>query len=40
MDTPHSAPGAPVPQSESRWAAVINWLALLMLLAGSIVWPP
>jgi hypothetical protein len=38
MDTPHSAPGT-APPLESRWDAAINWLALLMLLAGSIVWP-
>jgi hypothetical protein len=38
MDTPHSAPGT-APHGESRWHAVVNWLALLMLLAGSVVWP-
>jgi hypothetical protein len=28
-----AAPPAP------RWGALIDWLALLMLLAGSVVWP-
>jgi hypothetical protein len=39
MDTPHSVSGAAAPQGEARMHAVINWLALLMLLAGSVVWP-
>ena len=39
MEIPHNNPLEGAPQGESRWAAVINWLALLMLLAGSVVWP-
>jgi hypothetical protein len=34
---------APTPQSamppEPRWGTLADWLALLMLLAGSVVWP-
>jgi hypothetical protein len=32
-------PPAPAPPAAARWDAVINWLALLMLLAGSVLWP-
>jgi len=39
MDSPGSKPGGAAGAGESRWNAVINWLALLMLLAGSVVWP-
>jgi hypothetical protein len=24
----------------SRWDVLVNWLALLMLLAAGVVWPP
>lgn len=39
MNTPHtdhhrqSSPAA-------RWDVLVNWLALLMLLAAGVVWPP
>jgi len=39
MDAPCRTTGHDEPQAESRWNAVSNWLALLMLLAGSVVWP-
>jgi len=39
MDAPRNTPGEAAPAGESRWEAAINWLALLMLLAGSVVWP-
>jgi hypothetical protein len=39
MDLPRNTPHEAAPADESRWNAVINWLALLMLLAGSVVWP-
>jgi hypothetical protein len=39
MDAPCRATGEDTPQAQARWDAVINWLALLMLLAGSVVWP-
>ena len=39
MEIPRNNPAEGATQGESRFAAVINWLALLMLLAGSVVWP-
>jgi hypothetical protein len=27
------------PSAEPRWGGLCDWLALLMLLAGSFVWP-
>lgn len=24
----------------SRWDVLVNWLALLMLIAAGVVWPP
>jgi len=38
MDAPRIAPETPPPAC--RWDGLVNWLALLMLLAGSVVWPP
>jgi hypothetical protein len=35
--TPSAEPAAP--PEPPRWGALIDWLALLMLLAGSVVWP-
>jgi hypothetical protein len=39
MDVPSTTPHADAPPSERRWDSLVNWLALLMLLAGSVVWP-
>jgi hypothetical protein len=39
METPRTTPGSDAPPVGARWDALINWLALLMLLAGSVVWP-
>ena len=39
MDLPRNTPEEAAATGEARWNAVINWLALLMLLAGSVVWP-
>jgi hypothetical protein len=39
METPRTTPGSDAPRAGARWDALINWLALLMLLAGSVVWP-
>ncbi|HWZ62175.1 MAG TPA: hypothetical protein VNX02_04085 [Steroidobacteraceae bacterium] len=39
MDAPCRTTGEDTPQTQARWDTVINWLALLMLLAGSVVWP-
>jgi len=40
MNAPHTptATQGPPPLS-SGWQVLFNWLALLMLLAGSVVWP-
>jgi hypothetical protein len=39
MDAPRTTPATDLPPSASRWDGLVNWLALLMLLAGSVVWP-
>jgi hypothetical protein len=39
MDAPTSMPATDAPPAASRWDGLVNWLALLMLLAGSVVWP-
>jgi hypothetical protein len=39
MDTPSMTPATEVPPQPSRWDWLANWLALAMLLAGSVVWP-
>jgi hypothetical protein len=39
MDAPATTPGTDAPPAASRWDGLVNWLALLMLLAGSVVWP-
>jgi len=39
MDLPRNTSDEAAPAGKSRWDAAINWLALLMLLAGSVVWP-
>jgi len=35
----HTTPEAPAAPSAARFGSLIDWLALLMLLAGSFVWP-
>jgi hypothetical protein len=37
METPRTTAAGEAPPA--RWDALINWLALAMLLAGSVVWP-
>jgi hypothetical protein len=39
MDVPRTTPGTDAPPVACRWDGFVNWLALLMLLAGSVVWP-
>jgi len=40
MDAPSARPETDAPgDASSRWDGLVNWLALLMLLAGSVVWP-
>jgi len=39
MDAPTNVPGSDAPPAAFRWDGLVNWLALLMLLAGSVVWP-
>jgi hypothetical protein len=39
MDAEPGTTGHEAPRAQSRWDALIDWLALLMLLAGSVVWP-
>jgi hypothetical protein len=39
MSRPHPTPEAPAAPSGARFGSLIDWLALLMLLAGSFVWP-
>jgi hypothetical protein len=39
MDAPSARPGTDAPcDASSRWDGLVNWLALLTLLAGSVVW--
>jgi hypothetical protein len=38
MDAPRTTPGTEAPPPACRWDGIVNWLALLMLLAGSVVW--
>jgi hypothetical protein len=38
MDAP-TTPATRAPPAASRWDSLLNWLAFLMLLAGSVVWP-
>jgi hypothetical protein len=38
MDAPSARPETDAPADASRWDGLVNWLALLMLLAGSVVW--
>jgi hypothetical protein len=38
MDALVTTPETDAPPAASRWDALVNWLALLMLLAGSVVW--
>jgi len=38
MDAARTTPETDVPPSARRWDGLVNWLALLMLLAGSVVW--
>ena len=39
METSRNTGSEPAASGAARWQAVINWAALLMLLAGSVVWP-
>jgi hypothetical protein len=39
MSRPHPTPAAPAAPAAVRLGRLIDWLALLMLLAGSVVWP-
>lgn len=39
MDAPRTLAQTDAPPSASRWQGLVNWLALLMLLAGGVVWP-
>ncbi len=39
MDAPRTTPATDPPPAACRWHGLVNWLALLMLLAGSVVWP-
>jgi hypothetical protein len=39
MDTARITPETEAAPAGARWDALVNWLALLMLLAGSVVWP-
>lgn len=39
MSRPHNMPPAPPAPSPPRLGTLVDWLALLMLLAGSVVWP-
>jgi len=38
MDAPPTTPGNDAPPAACRRDVLVNWLALLMLLAGSVVW--
>jgi hypothetical protein len=38
MDASRTMPETDAPPSARRWDSLVNWLALLMLLAGSVVW--
>jgi hypothetical protein len=39
MSRLHDTPAAPPARSPPRLGTLADWLALLMLLAGSVVWP-
>ena len=39
MDAPRTPPETDAPPYLRRWDGLVNWLALLMLLASSVVWP-
>jgi hypothetical protein len=39
MARPHPTPTEPAAPSGPHWGTLADWLALLMLLAGSVVWP-
>jgi hypothetical protein len=38
METPRTTAASEAPPASGRWDALLNWLALAMLLAGSVVW--
>ena len=38
MDAPRTTPETAAPETAGRWDGLVNWLALLLLLAGSVVW--
>jgi len=39
MSPPQDSRAERAAPADARWQGVVNWLALLMLLAGSVVWP-
>jgi hypothetical protein len=39
MSRPRHTPAAPAAPCGPRFGGLVDWLALLMLLAGSFVWP-
>jgi len=39
MSPPEDSRAERAAPADARWQGVVNWLALLMLLAGSVVWP-
>jgi hypothetical protein len=39
MSRQHDTPAAPTAPPGVRRGTLIDWLALLVLLAGSVVWP-
>jgi hypothetical protein len=40
MSRRNDPPCAPAAPPVARFGRLVDWLALLMLLAGSVVWPP
>ncbi len=38
METLRTTPPGEAPPASGHWDALINWLAVVMLLAGSVVW--
>jgi hypothetical protein len=40
MSRQHTTPPPAPPPDAARWDALVDWLALLLLLAAGVVWPP
>ncbi|HET7755645.1 MAG TPA: hypothetical protein VFK87_00165 [Steroidobacteraceae bacterium] len=40
MSRPQTPSPSTQPPDAPRWHALLDWLALLMLLAAGVVWPP